>query len=277
MSFVVFSGSALLLACALALSSQAPAAPPPFSLEEIRIGATDVGASRDLYARLLGFRVVGESGDDVTLVNNGTRVVLHPAAAPAHVHYPDAAYAYVNVEVDDLAASRQALVDGGVRFLHEAPRKAAIGEFLAFEDPAGNIQQIFEREPEAEVAAPTVFNVGIKVIAMDQARRFYCDTLGFEVFSEDFYPPVLPLKQRGMVSLALHESAREKAAIDYPGEAATVLVFSTPDVDAAVAYLRARGVEVLARGPRASAAGPFVAFRDPFGNVYELRKGQAGG
>lgn len=274
MGFAAIGGSVLVLALTLAVTSPPP---PPFALEEIRIGATDLDASRELYVRHLGFTFAGEAGDGVALVNGGVRVVLHPAAKAARIHYPAAAHAYVNVEVDDLETSRRNLAGSGARFLHQQPRKAAIGHFLAFEDPSGTIHQIFEREPATAVPHPTVFNVGIKVTAMDEARDFYCGTLGFEVFSEDFYPPVLPLRQRGIAALALHESANEKATSDDSEAAATVLVFSTPDLGAALDHLKARGVELLHAAPRPSPTGSYLTFRDPFGNVYELREKAAAG
>lgn len=112
---------------------------------------------------------------------------------------------------------------------------------------------------------------GFSVDDVPRAREFYADTLGLDVTEEN-----------GMLTLRLGGGAR---VLVYPKPnhtpaTFTVLNFSVPDVEAAVAWLAGRGVafehyegtgiETDAQGVFRG-GGPLIAwFTDPAGNVLSV-------
>ncbi len=64
---------------------------------------------------------------------------------------------------------------------------------------------------------------------------------------------------------------------DYPAETGVTLVFHTPDISRTMQEWQAAGVTFIpiawsttSTGVAETPFGPFIAFRDPFGNVHEL-------
>ena len=113
---------------------------------------------------------------------------------------------------------------------------------------------------------------GFAVPDIDEARRFYGETLGLEVTEEDM----------GVTLLTLHLAGDRPTMIypkpDFRPATYTILNFPVDDIDAAVDELSARGVEFekyddfdqdekgIARGN-----GPDIAwFKDPAGNVLSV-------
>jgi catechol 2,3-dioxygenase-like lactoylglutathione lyase family enzyme len=111
---------------------------------------------------------------------------------------------------------------------------------------------------------------GFSVDDLGRAKAFYGDTLGLEVSEE-----------HGLLHLKLGSGA---SVLVYPKEnhepaTFTILNFPVPDIEAAVAELRAAGVELeryegfeadeqgIVRDPQ----GPPIAwFRDPAGNILSV-------
>jgi catechol 2,3-dioxygenase-like lactoylglutathione lyase family enzyme len=115
---------------------------------------------------------------------------------------------------------------------------------------------------------PRVCVIQINVGDMDEAIRFYCDILGFEVKDRQWYPHIVQLEHDG-VPLILNKVDRS-ANIDYPDQAQTLLNIETEDLARAIEELRENNVELLHDTPQDCPVGIFVGFRDPFGNVHEL-------
>ncbi|HEY0390705.1 MAG TPA: VOC family protein [Solirubrobacterales bacterium] len=119
---------------------------------------------------------------------------------------------------------------------------------------------------------------GFAVDDLDQAKRFYGETLGLEytVLSEEF----------GLISLQL-AGGRDTLVYrkpDFVPATYTILNFEVDDIDAAVDGLAERGVSFeryaemdqdekgVARGP-----GPHIAwFKDPAGNILSVLQQPAG-
>jgi catechol 2,3-dioxygenase-like lactoylglutathione lyase family enzyme len=111
---------------------------------------------------------------------------------------------------------------------------------------------------------------GFAVDDVDQARRFYADTLGIRVTEE-----------HGLLTLHLAGGDRPTLAYPKPGHTPadyTILNFPVDDIEAAVDALTARGVrferydgfEQDERGVFRG-GGPLIAwFRDPAGNVLSV-------
>ncbi|WP_242615235.1 VOC family protein [Paenibacillus solani] len=109
--------------------------------------------------------------------------------------------------------------------------------------------------------------LSINVNDMDQARRFYCDILGFEI-SRVYDEEIISLKNEG-ISLILQKCER-RADTDYPHEAQVIIGIETADVNAAIEAYKSQGVEVIIEPPKPCPPGLYSAIRDPFGNVIEL-------
>ncbi len=111
---------------------------------------------------------------------------------------------------------------------------------------------------------------GFSVRDVDEARRFYGDTLGIETSVD-----------HGLLTLHLAGGSRPTLAYPKPDHTPadfTILNFEVDDIEAAVDELSARGVEFLRydgmeqdeRGIM-RAGGPYIAwFTDPAGNILSV-------
>jgi len=253
----------------------APGAPEPhprFAVAGLRIQVTDLRAAERFYTRACGFEIVHGAGDGTgsVLRNGAVELHLRQAAKPAPAHYPGEAEIHVNFEVKSLAATLKDLAAAGVPTIEGSPQPAAIGTYVTIKDPAGNIHQLLElAKPKRPADRPTVFNLEIEVTDMKRARTFYVDRLGFEVETERFFPPTIPLRERGPAPLVLQETARKTVPVDYPHDSRTIIQLAARDPAVAAGVLAKAGVTLL---PTAGGGGA-VAFQDPFGNVFELVPG----
>lgn len=257
-------------------AAAAPAITPRVLGAEMRV--VDLAAAIPFYRDLLGFEVVDDSHlpDLAVLENGAVELTLRRAERAAEIDYPDEAETHVNLEIEDVAETLEAVRAAGVTLLGEVPEQSQIGPFLVVRDPAGNLLHLMDIASRTEpLPKPRVFNVGLKVTDMKAAREFYIDKLGFAVFSEDYYPPALPLQRAGAVALVLHESAKKPSAAVYPAAAHTEVVVAVDDLEAAARELAARGVVMLDEAPRPSPTGAYIAIADPDGNVVQLRQAPA--
>jgi catechol 2,3-dioxygenase-like lactoylglutathione lyase family enzyme len=112
---------------------------------------------------------------------------------------------------------------------------------------------------------------GFAVDDLEQARRFYADTLGLDVKAVDD-PGLLNLRLAGGRDILVYPKG------DFEPATYTILNFPVDDVEAAVDDLASRGVAFerydgmeqdekgIARGP-----GPEIAwFKDPAGNILAV-------
>jgi predicted enzyme related to lactoylglutathione lyase len=125
--------------------------------------------------------------------------------------------------------------------------------------------------------------VQINVTDLGAAWRFYVDTLG--ITGRQTLGPGKPFELdfgRGGPTVLVYP-ARNVAKPDYPSGAGVTLVLFTDDIHATVAEWKAKGVPFIRiawakdeSGIADTPFGPFIAFRDPFGNVHELLQPRAG-
>jgi catechol 2,3-dioxygenase-like lactoylglutathione lyase family enzyme len=102
---------------------------------------------------------------------------------------------------------------------------------------------------------------------LDAARRFYRDVLGFEIAAE----------RVGELVLAHDGALLQVFACDAPApaqvhgsNAAQVLVFEVEDLEAAMADLKAKGVDFIHAEPGRNVYGRYAAFKAPGGLVHEI-------
>ena len=107
----------------------------------------------------------------------------------------------------------------------------------------------------------------IFVSDLAEAKRFYCEILGFPLKSES--ESRLDFVHGGCDFVAFR--CEQNAVVEEYGQAArSVFVFEVPSVDAAMNELRAKGVRFLHRQPAENDFSRYAAFADPFGNVHEI-------
>lgn len=121
-----------------------------------------------------------------------------------------------------------------------------------------------------------IAQMNINVTDLTRAKAFYADTLGFK--ARERFGPDAPFElvfASGPVVMVYR--VERVVPFDYPKQTGTVLVFSTDDIQRTVRDWKAKGVSFIRiawskdeSGIAETPLGPFIAFRDPFGNVHEL-------
>jgi lactoylglutathione lyase len=249
------------------------AAPVPGKLRVlgVRVNVAAIDPAVQFYTRACGFELAGKAdAGSATLQNGPVRLLLRRASKPPQAHYPGDAQSHVNFVVTNLESSLREISKQGFKTVEKTPQPTAIGTYITLKDPSGNIHQLIQLKPQAgPPGKPEVFNLEIEITDMKKAREFYNGKLELPTSTEDYYPPTIPLKQVGVAPLVLQETATKTVPVNYPNVAQTIIQFGTSDLTAAIADLKAKGVEFLG-APQASADGRYTAFKDPFGNVFEL-------
>jgi lactoylglutathione lyase len=115
---------------------------------------------------------------------------------------------------------------------------------------------------------PRICVIQFNVSDMDKAIDFYCNTLGFEVKTREYYPELVLLDHEGP-SVLLCQVDRP-TDIDYPNEAQTLINIQVEDLRKTMSELKSKGIEFIHSEPQTCPAGIYAAIRDPFGNVMEL-------
>jgi catechol 2,3-dioxygenase-like lactoylglutathione lyase family enzyme len=114
-------------------------------------------------------------------------------------------------------------------------------------------------------------HVAISVTDLDEARRFYCEVLGFEALPRpDFGFPGLWLR---VGALQLHLAVADEPVLPGPGFPHFALYVPTDEFDATIAAVRGAGVKMLGEpSSRVDFGTPVHAafITDPSGNVIEL-------
>lgn len=239
----------------------------------VQVNVTDIEQAIDFYGKNLGFEIVTKHDypQSAQMKNEGVILQLYKVERRTQIN-PTDARTNINFRVENLDAIIESLKNEGTEIIHKTPQRAAVGVWKSIRDPFGNIINLMELNGKANRSTrPKVYNVTIKVTDIDQAVDFYCNTLGFDILSVKYYPPVIPLKTDGIISnIALHETAKKTVKLDYPNSTQTFLIIEIADPASAMADLKKKGVEFIHATPRKAAIGIYVAFKDPFGLIHEL-------
>jgi catechol 2,3-dioxygenase-like lactoylglutathione lyase family enzyme len=100
-----------------------------------------------------------------------------------------------------------------------------------------------------------------------EAKRFYCDVLGFGVKAENETRLEFVHEPCAFVAFKCEKDATVE---NYAQEARSVFVFEVQSIDEAFGALKKKGVRFLHEEPTQNDLGRYAAFRDPFGNVHEI-------
>lgn len=124
----------------------------------------------------------------------------------------------------------------------------------------------------------SIHHIAILTDDYETSRRFYIETLGFEVIRETYraerksYKLDLAIAGRYQIELFSFPEFRERGS--YPeAKGLRHLAFAVDDVDNAAAELRAKGVAVEAVRIDEMTQKKFVFFTDPNGQPLELYEG----
>ncbi len=105
--------------------------------------------------------------------------------------------------------------------------------------------------------------VKINVDDMDKAIAFYCEKLGFVIENRAAYPHEVFLQTGERVKLSLR--AVKKLQRPAPTDTRVSFTLQVNDLDAAIAKMKARGVEFAESERRKEGVGYAISIRDPFG------------
>lgn len=260
----------------LALSLPALAADakvPGLEVAGLEVRVLDLDQAIDFF-KLYGFQADERKAPTVATIRNGTAVIdLVKVSRKLSIDDKKVSNTHLNLRVEDLNAAVAELKARDGFQIVEPRRKSPVGDYAIVKDPSGNNFHLMEpSQRPAEGIKRGVFNVGITLTDMVKAREFYRDKLGFEIFSEDYFPPDLPLKRKGALPLVLHQTADSPASLGYPDMAEAIVVLRAPDLAKTMAALKDQGIRFLHDQPQQSPLGTYVAFVDPFGIVFELRE-----
>lgn len=253
--------------------AEAAAAPKPAPprIAGVVVRVTDLDKALEFYRDVAGFEPVrvDRAAGRADLSNGELRLWLLQVGRLVR-HEPGDSEAHLNVQVEKLDDTLAELGRRGVPKLLDKPLVAVIGPNMPITDPSGNILYLVQlNSQKAPLPRPKVFNFGITVPDMAEARSFYEGLLGFQVATEAFYPPVIPYVPAGALQVVLHESASRAGAPPSPDTAQMNLILEVVDLDAARRDLAARGGRLRPADPSA-ALGAHAELLDPFGNVHLL-------
>ncbi len=105
--------------------------------------------------------------------------------------------------------------------------------------------------------------VGVYVKDLAAAKRFYCDTLGFEV-EHEFGDCIVQLKNQGLPFIL------QKIEAGYPERASHVLNVTVDDLKKSMKRLAGKGIQFLHSEPQPCPVGVYAGLKDPEGNLLEL-------
>lgn len=118
----------------------------------------------------------------------------------------------------------------------------------------------------------SVYIVQINVVGLEKGIDWYTNVLGFKVSEQNnflHHGTTVQLEHDKNFRLILH-NCEQPAEIDYPNQVQQMIVWETDNLALEVEKLKSKGVEFIFTEPTEINVGKFVAFRDPFGNTFEL-------
>lgn len=235
----------------------------------VQINVSDIDEAIDFCTNVLGLEVAAREyyPQVVSLKNDGAHVLLYNVRERNDLR-PMRSSPYCNWQVPDLDKTLEKLKTSKATDI-TGPEKFPLGMSAGFRDPFGNYMHVMELDKTfGSVEQTQFFNFAIPITDKDEALEFY-GALGFESYTDKYWPPVVPLSGQGM-EFILHQSD-EVIAQEYPGKVGAFVILEVPNIYESVKQLEALGMTFLYDKPQTHApVGAFIALRDPFGNIVEL-------
>ncbi|MFH1312111.1 MAG: VOC family protein [Candidatus Eisenbacteria bacterium] len=116
------------------------------SFGEVQTFVSDLGVARKFYVDTLGLKLVKETEKWLILDVSGNQFILMAGGRPVvrQKIYGTECTTVLCLMTDDIHRDYAALRTAGVRFFSEV-NKVAEGEYVAFQDPDGNILELIQQ------------------------------------------------------------------------------------------------------------------------------------
>lgn len=243
---------------------------PEIKFKGVEVRSVNLEEAVEFYSGKLGFNIKDKnfSAGEILLVDETMDFRLKQVLKPNKINYATQSYANIAFQVNTLLPAIDKLREQGIKFEEDKLLRNGIGIGIPFFDPSGNRHFLVEQQVRQtpEFKGIKIYNVGFKVPDINEARKFYVEKLGFEVYSENYLPAALPLKHKaGSLAFMLHfDGTVSNSRNTDPDESQTVLVFESSDLERTVEYLKDQDVTFI------SFYKLKAVFSDPFGNILLL-------
>lgn len=163
----------------------------------VKINVPDLKKAREFYNGTLGFPVdVTRSNEStLTLYTNSIKIILSEDKNAKPISEKAYGTLSLTMQVNDIDSSYKKLKEKGIVFLKEEKRKEGVGYSMSIFDPFGNKISILQQTVPGTkaVVEPKIYNCGLYVEDMNEARTFYTNKLGFIERSQEYLPDDMPL------------------------------------------------------------------------------------
>ncbi|MCY7914340.1 VOC family protein [Bacillus haynesii] len=109
--------------------------------------------------------------------------------------------------------------------------------------------------------------VSIKVTDINEAKKFYCEKMNFNL-EKEYGENIIELNVNGFPIIL--EKASKPNTLKYGENSQVVLGLQTDDLNKDLDLLKKNGVKVLYEEPQKCPPGHYTVIVDPFGNKIEL-------
>ncbi len=240
-------------------------------LFQLQMYVTDINKAAEFYGKHFGFEIMSKDylPDTLPMRFGDVRIVFHKVSKPARIDYPEEAQTFFVIKTGNLRPFIKKLKADGVELIHTEPQKAAVGIYAAFRDPFGIVHEMLEESPDNGVdSVLELYAVQVNVENMDNSVNFYCNTLGLEKITNDYYPRVVPLKLQNIM-IVLHKAGKG-TQIDYPNTAQALVNIEVDNIAETIKRLKDDKYEVIYDPPHKFPLGLYAAIKDPSGNIHAL-------
>ncbi|KAB2846988.1 MAG: hypothetical protein F9K45_00700 [Melioribacteraceae bacterium] len=242
----------------------------------VKIMVTNLETAKEFYSSKLGFKIKSETANSIELDGKTSKFWLIKTQKKNEVEGGKEAQTILTMQVNNLEETMKRWKEKGVEFT-TGIGKVGVGVSAKIKDPFGNsvsvLQQTIVETPQLE--EPQIYNFGYYFSDIPSARKLFVEKLMFDVRTEKYFPPALPLanwdKSFGFM---LHEKKElKKSDADYYNDIQTIIVFGCADIEETFKFFKEAGINILFSKPKNSNLGKYFAFdagEGVFSEVVEL-------
>lgn len=239
----------------------------------VKIMVTNLETAKEFYSSKLGFKIKNETGSYIELEDKTSKLWLVKTPKNNEVENGKEAQTILTIQVNNLEETMKRWKAKGVEFTTDIG-KVGVGISAKIKDPFGNslsvLQQTIVETPKFE--EPQIYNFGYYFSDIPSARKLFVEKLMFDVRTEKYFPPALPLANWDeSFGFMLHEKKDlKKSDADYYSDIQTIIVFRCTDIEETFKFFKDAGVAVLFDEPKESNLGKYFAFNAGEGVVSEV-------
>ena len=239
----------------------------------VKMMVTNLETAKEFYSSKLGFKIKNETANSIELEDKTAKFWLIKTQRDNEVEAGKEAQTILTIQVNNLEETMKLWKEKGVEFTTEIG-KVGVGVSAKIKDPFGNsvsvLQQTIVETPQFE--EPQIYNFGYYLSDIPSARKLFVDKLMFNVRTEKYFPPALPLANWDeSFGFMLHERKELKNSdADYYNDTQTIIVFGCVDIEKTFKFFKEAGINVLFNEPQDSQTGKYFAFDAGEGVVSEV-------